>query len=292
MELRQLEYFQMVCQLNSISKAAEQLHIAQPSVTIAIQKLEEELGIQLFDRSQRQIALTVAGHVFSERVNEILNRVGDSVSEMKDLRLLQQGLITIGLPPMIGLSLFPTIFAQFQKQYPQFKITAIEGGSVTIQNLVEQGKIDIGFLTKTDIPPFLDTIPITKGQLNVCLHPGHPLSQLASIPFTQLQDQPFILLKKNSFHRQIILNECKKYQFTPRIVFSSSQVETIISLVELEVGISFLFDVIARRHSTIHSLPLTNPIHYQITLTWNRNRYLSNASKVFIDFMTSVYSRT
>ena len=85
MEIRQLEYFRAVCGLNSISKAAEQLHVAQPSVSIAIQKLEEELGVMLFDRTQRQISLTEEGKIFSQRVSDILLQIGDSVNEINTI---------------------------------------------------------------------------------------------------------------------------------------------------------------------------------------------------------------
>ncbi|EGO62352.1 LysR family transcriptional regulator [Acetonema longum] len=299
MDLRQLKYFQLASQLNSISKAADQLHIAQPSVSIAIQKLEEELGVQLFNRSQRQITLNAEGRVFSKRVNDILASIDDSIREMKDLSKSPHGTINIGVPSMIGLSLFPHIFAQFQKQYPRFSLTAIEAGSVTIRNLVEQGHIDVGFITqsaapspaiiKAASPSALDTIPITTGQIYLCLYPGHPLTHLANIPFEQLSGQSFILLRKDTFNRQAILAECKKHHFTPQIIFSSSQVETIISLVELEIGITFLFDAIAKRYPAIQSFPLADPIYYQIALTWNRNRYLSNAAKTFVEFMSGVH---
>lgn len=298
MELRQLKYFQLASQLNSISKAAEQLHIAQPSVSVAIQKLEEELGVQLFNRGQRQITLNAEGRIFSQRVNDILASIDDSISEMKDLGKSPHSTIKIGVPPMIGLSLFPHIFAQFRKQYPWLSLTAIEAGSVTIQKLVEQGHIDVGFITQTAVPSpliikpaaasALNTIPVTTGQIYVCLYPGHLLGHLDNIPFNQLSGQSFILLRKDTFNRQAILAECKKYQFTPQIIFSSSQVETIVSLVELKIGITFLFDAIAKRYPVIQPLPLADPIHYQIALSWNRNRYLSNAAKTFVEFMSGV----
>ncbi|MDF2499641.1 MAG: cynR 5 [Anaerosporomusa subterranea] len=289
MELRQLEYFQVVSRLNSMSKAAEELRIAQPSVSIAIQKLEEELGVSLFDRSRRQIILTPEGIIFSQRANDILSRIDDSVSEMQDLRSLQTGSIKIGIPPMIGVFLFPHIFAGFRKQYPHIKLTAGEGGSLAIENLLEQGRLDIGIITRSNSSSVLETVPITTGQIHVCMHSNHPLNKLSSIPFSSLSDQPFILLKEDTYNRQAIMAECKKYHFTPQIIFSSSQIETIISLVELEIGISFLFESIAQRYSTIRSSPLSDPIHSHIVLAWNRDKYLSKASRAFINFITDMY---
>lgn len=288
MEIRQLEYFQTVCRLNSISRAAEQLHVAQPSVSIAIQKLEEELGVRLFLRAQRQIALTSEGQIFLQRVNKILMQINDSVNEMKDLRSHPKGSIKIGIPPMIGMFLFPRIFAHFRKQYPHIELTAVEGGSLTIQKLIEQNRIDVGIITQSTPSGFLETLPLTTGQTHVCLPLGHPLSNQPSISFNQLRDQPFILLKEDTYNRKVVTEECRKYHFSPQIVFSSGQIETIISLVELNIGISFLFDAIAKKYSTIYSCPLSEPLFFQIVLAWNPNRYLTNAAKAFIDFMTSI----
>ncbi len=290
MDLRQLEYFQMASRLKSISKAAEQLHVAQPSVSIAIQKLEEELGVLLFDRSQRQIMLTSEGMLFFQRVNEILTRIQDSITEMKDLQLLQKGSIKIGIPPMIGAFLFPHIFAQFRKHYPLLELSAIEGGSLSVQKLIEQGKIDVGIITKSTPSAALEFLPITTGQILICLNTDHPLSKLSSIPFNLLKDQPLIMLKEDTYIRQIINAECNKHHFTPNIVFSSSQVETIIGLIEQGIGISLLFDAITQKRTTVQSRPLTEPIYFEIALVWNRNRYLSNAAKAFIDFITSTHT--
>ena len=288
MEIRQLEYFRAVCGLNSISKAAEQLHVAQPSVSIAIQKLEEELGVMLFDRTQRQISLTEEGKIFSQRVSDILLQIGDSVNEIKDLRFCQSGTIKIGIPPMIGVFLFPHIFARFRKRYPDIKLIAVEAGSLSIQKLLEDGNIDVGIITQNSSCSALDVQPITSVQIRVCLPQDHSLSGLASIPFAKLEGEPFILFKEDTYSREIIVKECRKHNFKPDIVFVSSQIDTIISLVELGVGISFLFDVIAKKHSAINCLPLEESLTAPIVLAWNRKRYLNSASRIFIEFINSI----
>lgn len=286
MELRQLEYFRTVCQFNNITKAANSLHVSQPSITVAIQKLEEELGVKLFDRSQKQLALTPEGSTFLQRVSAILDRVQDVEREMHDYRILQKGSIKIGIPPMIGAFLFPYIFAKFQQAYPYLKIIATEEGSLSIRSRLERGELDVGIIIASPSPR-LNTVPIVSGEILACLPPRHPLGMLPSIPFGEFRDQPLILFKEDTYSRQLILKECQAHQFTPNIVFSSGQIETTLGLVGQGVGITFLLDVIARKHPEILARPLANPLHVQIGLAWNRERYLSIAAKTFIDFITA-----
>ena len=100
MELRQLEYFQMASRLKNITRAAERLRVSQPNITVAIKKLEAELGIQLFDRSQKQLALTPEGAVFLNRIELALRNIQDAVLEVNDYKQLQKGTIKIGIPSM------------------------------------------------------------------------------------------------------------------------------------------------------------------------------------------------
>ncbi|HMM22293.1 MAG TPA: LysR family transcriptional regulator [Selenomonadales bacterium] len=289
MELRQLEYFQFAARLSSITKAAARLHVAQPSVTVAIHRLEEELGVTLFDRSQKQISLTAEGRAFAVRAEDILNRVRDAVAEMNDYRLLQKGSIKIGIPPMIGAFLFPHIIARFQKAYPHFELLVAEEGSLSIRKQIELGELDVGIIITDNLPTRLSTAPLTDGQLMVCLPHYHPLGAYSAIPFTLLRGQPFILFNEDAYSRQLIMTECQRNEFTPDIVFSFSQIETILGLVEQGVGISFLLDEVSRRHPRIQSRPLSDPLRLQIGLVWNSDKYLSKAARAFISFCTEAF---
>ena len=283
MELHQLEYFRMVSRLQHFSNAAERLHVSQPSVTVAIRKLEEELGVQLLDRSQKRIVLTPEGRLFLQRVEDILERFKDALVEMNDFRQLQRGSVRVGITPIMGAVLFPFAFAHFQKQFPRLDIIVMEEGSLAIRNRLEQGELDVGILIISDMPPRLQTVPITRGQILVCLPPDHPLGRHSEIPFQTLHDQPLILFREDTYSRKIILEECAKFGFTPHIVFSSNQIETIMELVKQGVGISFFIEEIVCRQTDILSRPLAEPLYLVAGLAWNKEKYLSRAAKMFID---------
>jgi DNA-binding transcriptional LysR family regulator len=292
MDLRQLEYFRAVAQLRNMSQAAQKFHIAQPSVTVAIQKLEEELGVLLFDRRQRRITLTPEGGLFLKHADDILNRVQQSMAEMNECKAHDRGTIKFGITPIVGGSLFPEVFAKFRSCYPYFELIFIEEGTLAIRKKLERGELDIGLIITSNLSGHLRTLQMTKAEVVVCLSANHPLASSTDIAFDKLGNYPFIMFKEDTYIRKLILEECRKYNLIPQIPFSSRQIETILGLVEQGVGISFLPGKIACKHSRIIGRPLTNPLYIHAGLAWNDRLYLSAATKTFIDFTTQQFPFT
>jgi DNA-binding transcriptional LysR family regulator len=286
MQLRQLEYFQMVCKLKSMRKTADCLNVSQPSISVAIKNLEEELGVSLIERNSKKFQLTKEGSIFLKRANEILERVQYSVEEMTDYRSDQIGTIKIGITPIVGAMIFPEIFERFHTQYPHFKATFIEEGSLVIRELLEKGEIDLGMLIIPSNLTGLEKLTITVEPIHVCFSSHHRLRGCLSIPFEELKNEPFILFKEDTYSRQMVLAECEKHHIVPDVVFSTRQVETIIGLAEAGTGVSLLPERIIRKHPNISSCRLAKPMSIEIGIAWNSNRYLSKASKAFIDFVS------
>lgn len=124
----------------------------------------------------------------------------------------------------------------------------------------------------------------------LCVNPTHPLAGKTEVSFAELRNEPFVMLKEDSYHRQLILDECTKCGFAPRIVFSSNQIQTIKGLVATGVGVSFLISMAARDNSRIVCVPLEMPLKISIGLAWKRDKYLSKASQTLVEFITE-YSR-
>lgn len=288
MEIRQLEYFQAVAKVNNFTKAAENMFVSQPSITNGIHHLEEEVGVQLFDRTQKKVKLTVEGQVFLQRVEKILRAINDAVIEMQDFRNLNKGTIRLALPPMIGAYLFPNIFPYFKKAFPSLDLMVFEEGSLSARRMVEKEDVDLGLMILPASPDTLiNTLPFFKEQIVLCTSTTHHLSQEKQISFRQLQNEKIILLKEDSYHRRLIINECLKNNFSPKVVFSSNQIQTIKGLVANDVGVSFLMQMVTRHEKKLISIPLEPNIEITIGLIWKKNKYLSKASQAFIDFITT-----
>ena len=284
MELRQLEYFQMASRLKNITRAAERLRVSQPNITVAIKKLEAELGIQLFDRSQKQLALTPEGAVFLNRIELALRNIQDAVLEVNDYKQLQKGTIKIGIPSMIGAYLFPKIFSSFQKQYSHLDIYLYEEGSMAIREQLERDELDFGIVIISNAAQSLQLLPMSTSQIAACVPENHPLAAKKSIGIQDLTDADLIMLKEGSFLRHLVLDQLKAANITPNIVLESNQIETIKGLVSSGVGLAFLLDFIVEGTPGIKALPLDEPIFVDVGLAWKKDRYISKAAQSFMDF--------
>lgn len=284
MELKQLEYFQMTSRLKNITRAAKRLRVSQPNITVAIKKLEAELGIQLFDRSQKQLSLTPEGAVFLNRIALALRNIQDAVLEVNDYKKLQKGTIKIGIPSMIGAFLFPRIFSSFQKKYSHLDIYLYEEGSMTIREQIERDELDFGIVILSGASSSLELLPMSKNQFVVCLPLDHPLAGKKSISINDIENESIIMLKEGSYLRNLLLKKMANENIKANIVLESNQIETIKGLVASNVGIAFLLDFVVKDAPNIKVLPFESPIFVDVGLAWKKDRYISKAAQSFIEF--------
>ena len=284
MELKQLEYFQMTSSLKNITRAAKRLAVSQPNITVAIKKLEAELGIQLFERSQKQLSLTPEGAVFLNRIEQALRNIQDAVLEVNDYKQLQKGTIKIGIPSMIGAYLFPKIFSGFQKKFSHLDIYLYEKGSMSIRESLERDELDFGIVIISNASPSLQLLPMSTNQVVACVPDTHPLAQKDSFSWEDIHDIDLIMLKEGSFIRNMILQKLKDNNIKPNIVLESNQIETIKGLISSNVGMAFLLDFIVQDTPHIKTLPLEEPILVDVGKEKKKDRYISKAAQSFINF--------
>lgn len=290
-ELRQLEYFQMAARLKNLTRAAERLHVSQPNITVAIKKLESSLGIQLFERSQKQLSLTPEGSVFLSRVDVALRNVQDALIEIDDYKQLQKGTIRIGIPPMIGSFLFPRIYCDFRRQHPNLAINLFEEGSKKAREKLEEDEIDFGIVIISDPSPKLSVLSMATCQLVVGVPVDHPLAKKSSITLEDFADAESIFMKEGSFLRSQILEKCQSQGLEPNIIIESNQIETIKGLVSSGAGITCLLDFVLENTPGIKVIPFKEPLFYDLGLAWKKERYVSHAAQAFIDFCRDQHIR-
>ena len=284
MELRQLEYFRMTAKLRNLTRAAAELGVSQPNITVAIQKLEALLGLRLFDRSQKQVLLTAEGEIFLRRIEPALDTLHDALRELDDYKNLAKGNIRIGIPPMIGAYLFPRICSSFQKLYPNLSIYLYEEGSMAIRENLEAGELDFGIIILSDIPAALNTFPMCSSELVACVPQTSPLASKSALSLADFDGQNLIVMKHGSFIRRMLSDRFAAEGISPNVVLESNQIEIIKQLVENGVGMACLLDCVTQNKQNFRVLPFAEPKRFDIGLAWKKGRYLSKAASAFMDF--------
>ncbi|WP_239614300.1 LysR family transcriptional regulator [Cohnella mopanensis] len=287
MDIRHLQIISEIVRSNSFTKAADALHLTQPTISKTIKNLELELNAELFKRDRKQVVLTETGRTLFEYSGPILRMFDNMQAEINDLAYLKKGSIRIGMPPMAGARFFPAVIKSFQDRYPGISITLVEDGARKIEENIAEGLLDAGVVLWPVDEGIFDSFQLVKERMNVILHPEHPLASRNEIELADLALESFILFNNEFALHARIINECKEKGFDPHIVYESSQWDFIGEMVAERLGISMLPDTICRSldPNKVRVLPLANPvIPWQLAMAWKREGYLSLAAKEWISF--------
>jgi DNA-binding transcriptional LysR family regulator len=288
LELRNLTYVLEVAKQRNFTKAAETLHMTQPTLSKLVKSLEDELGVTLFDRSGKYVKLTDAGKAAIGQIQVIIQAVKDLHITLDDVSNLKTGTIKLGLPPVIGSVFFPRVVAPFQKLYPKIEFQMNEEGSKKVEQLVMDGSIDLGVVILPVEESCFGIMPFTRQKCSLVLHKSHPLSGQTSVSLRDLESEPFILFAKGFAVRQHVIDACRSVGFDPNITYESSQWDLLVEMVSAGLGVSFLPEAICAKivNPDVRIVPETNPsIPWNLVLIWNKERYVSYAMREFIKFL-------
>ncbi|SDN36714.1 DNA-binding transcriptional regulator, LysR family [Fictibacillus solisalsi] len=240
MDIRQLKYFVEVGKQKSFTKAAQTLFLSQPSLSKMVKSLEDELEVQLVDRSGRTIELTDAGQAVYLHAQQILHSMNDLSSSLYDVMNLKKGQVSIGLPPVIGTLFFPKILGDFHKNYPEIAIRLDEHGAKKVEEEVIAGQLELGVsVLPVDVEQF-DVVPFMKDVMALVVSSQHPLAGRKQIELKELRDESFIFFTEEFALYGRMLGVCRQAGFEPTIAYKSSQWDFITGLVGENLGVSFL----------------------------------------------------
>ncbi len=290
MELRRMQYVVQVAEEKSFSKAAQKLHIAQPSLSQQIAKLEKELGVILFQRSPAEVTLTRAGEVFYQSAVDILDRVEQLRKEMYDVAHLKKGKLNIGSMSMTGAHLLPLALPVFQKQYEGIEISLVEDSTGNLEEMTAKGQLDISLLSLPITHSSLAFEPLLEEEIFLAVPPNHPLAGRDCVEVKTLSDESFIMIKQGLGFHDLSRDICLQAGFEPRTVFESNNIETIQSLVCAGMGVAFVPRMVMRSSHKDDFAPvyvrLIDPVPRRtIVIAYREQRYLSQAAHAFIQVM-------
>ena len=265
MELKELRNFMRVARAGSVSRAAEELRLAQPALSRQIRKLEHELGVSLFARHGRGVRLSAAGSLLLERAEAITHLVRQTSDEIKEDRSPARGRITLGVPPAAGRLLIPPFVERFQQAWPQTTLHMREGVTSSLLEWLTEKRVDIGLLHN---PPHLEGLNITPVLTERMLVVGPPAARIkdkrhpATFRIRDLGELPLILPNMAHTNRRLVEHAAQEHGVRLRIRIEADSVAFARAMVEKGLGYTILTyaavqDDVERKKLTIY--PIVRP---------------------------------
>jgi LysR family transcriptional regulator, hydrogen peroxide-inducible genes activator len=242
MELQQLRYFCAIADTGSFTRAAQQTHVSQPSLSQQIRKLEDELGARLLDRLGRTVQLTELGRSFLPRARAVLRDLEAARSDVVERKTSISGPISVGVIPTIAPYFLPPILAAFSRKYPEARVTITEEITPLLLERLRAGTMDVAIVALPLQARRHDfqTFPLMVEKLYAVLPKHHALGKRRAVSLEELQDDPFLLLRDGHCFRKTAVAACKRARLDPRIIFESGQFSSILSMVCAGLGVSIV----------------------------------------------------
>lgn len=276
---KKMDYVYAVYKEKSFTKAAEKLYISQPCLSAAVKKIEDEIGMALFERKYNTVVLTETGKKYIEAAEKIMRAQLDFLSEVNDVKNLEKGSIIIGAPNYPVSYILPDIINAFSKKYPKINIVIIEANSVELLKKLREGSVDLiidsfdNEISMCDyFPLFNEKILLAVPKENKCnnnlqefrILPDDIFSKKIScesvkqIRLNKFFDEEFILLKEGHSMLNHAMKVFKKYDFTPKVKFRFDQLSTSYTFTRSGNGISFVTDTMFKYHKFSNDVFLYN----------------------------------
>ncbi|MBN2646113.1 MAG: LysR family transcriptional regulator [Desulfuromonadaceae bacterium] len=285
MDLRQIKTFMAVAQSRNFTRAAEALCLAQPAVSISVAKLEEELGLTLFNRQGRQVSLTAEGETFLRHAQRIFADLSNAEREMSELRELSCGEVRVGIPPMMSSYYFPRVIHAFRAAYPKLQLSVMGEGAGRIQQLIRGGEIDLGVIAGSRIPEGLEARCFLREEVVACVPVDHPFARRDSIRLEELWSEPLILFKQGYYMREWIDSLLRDLPRRPTVVFETNLFSLVRSLIREGVGLSTLLRMVVADEPQVAAVSFSPPLYLDLHIAWKSDGYLSRANQAFRDFL-------
>ncbi len=285
MELHQLRYFLAVARTKNFSRAAEQCHVAQPSLSQQIMKLEDELGERLFERTKREVSLTPAGDLLRVHAERVLQEVELARDGVREFRGLVRGRVALGVLPTVAPYFLPQRLRAFSSRFPAVEVVVHEDTTDQLAAAVLAKEVDLALVSLPVERVGLAAEEFFDEKLLVALPAGHALAKRPRLTFDDLEREAFILMKEGHCLSGQALQFCRINGFAPQISFRSAQIETVLAFVAKGWGVSVVPEMACNRPMRGVRFRTLAGMKRSIGIIYRKARPLSHASRALVDFL-------
>jgi LysR family transcriptional activator of glutamate synthase operon len=272
-----LRFFEAAVRLGSLSKASEELHISQPSISIQIKSLEEELNCKLLKRSPRKLELTENGEIIYNLANKIIADINEACEKINNHKTSTLSEINLGALASIYASWLPEIISTFKKRHPNVAIKVLDSYNHNIISDLESQKLTMGIVIYPINYETLDYHPFLREEFYLITSPCHPLAGKKRVSMKDIAHESFILYKKGYQTRNAVMQACHEAGFTPNVGYETDRVEIIKSLVSENMGISLLVKSALQLglKKELAVIPIENPPYRTIATAFHKHQKIT-----------------
>lgn len=285
--ISRIQYFLAVGRLLSVSGAAKEMHVSQPAVSEAIKSLEKELGVNLFHRIRKRLHLTEEGKYYLEKVSDVMDDLSSATREVIAM-CGNRKTIRLGIPPMIGVFVFPHVFSGFKQHRPDIDLLLTEGGSLGLLQELETERIDLAIVATSPHVPLrpqgVSFQEFGKNEMMYCVSQKHPLAAHKSVPVSKLAHERLLLFKQNYLQNQLATLLLRQAGISPQVILNTNQLFTIVSFIQQNIGASFLFKSASKQIKDVAFISLEPATHVNLSLAWKTSRPQYRAVEDFLSF--------
>ncbi|MCT9809974.1 LysR substrate-binding domain-containing protein [Acidovorax sp. Be4] len=294
MEIRQLRYFLDIARTEHLTTSAKQLFVTQSTLSHGLRQIEEELGVQLFERVGRGLKLSQAGLVFKDYAARALQELEAGRMALADLASLQAGRLTVGVIPTFLHTMVPAAVAAFNARYPKIHVVLRELLAPEIETLLLGGDLDLGLAFHPAGVDGVDSEPVFEEHMQFVAHASHPLAGQAQLQLSQLQDVPLVLLSRRFATRRLLEEHLRAAGVQPLV---RVEMESVHALIEACRWGPQLACIVPERAAALHgsgmcAIGLQPPLVRTASLLWNARTSRSAAAQAFASLLIDSVKET
>ena len=285
LDIRQLSYFAAVAKCGSFTRAAEELRIAQPAISMAIQKLEKSAGAQLLCRGTTGVTLTNEGQLLLDHAVRILASVAKARSDMDDVRGLVTGASRIGIPPQFVSAALARPMMKFLEAYPGLRMKINDAGSAKLKVLMARGELDLAVLAPDEVDDSLEARHLHSDELVAVAAAGHPVLSAPAIGLSELARHDLALLSEDFLQRRVLDREVSGRNVALNVRLECSHIEVVKAVVRESAMVSTLLLGCVKDDPKLGWRSLEPRVQVGAMLCWRPDQLLSLANKALMEFL-------
>ncbi len=293
-DLGDLRAFIAVAELASFRAAAETIHLSQPALSRRIEKLEDALGVRLFDRDTRNVELTAVGRDFARKARTLLDDLDEILLGVRDVAANRWGQVTLACIPSTVHYFLPAVLREYHRRFPRIRVRVIDESANAVLSAVAHGEAELGLDITGSDEPTLEFEPLLTESFVAACHRDHPLARRRTVTWEELGRYDFMTVDKASGNRLVMDLALASKRDRPHACFETRHVSTLVAFVEAGLGVAAVprLAMPRRGHAALVSVPIVDPeVTRTVGLIKRRGRSLSPAAEHLYDMLHAVAAK-